>query len=69
MSCMHALHVCASLQLVLRLYAGAAASLCTGGVCCRGVSKQWMMGESLLVSPVIQKDTEELAAHFTTGTW
>jgi alpha-glucosidase (family GH31 glycosyl hydrolase) len=35
----------------------------------RGVSKQWMMGESLLVSPVIQKDTEELEAHFTTGTW
>lgn len=52
-----------------RLLADAAALLRSGAVCYRGVSQQWMMGESLLVTPVIQKDTVEVTAHFTTGTW
>jgi alpha-glucosidase (family GH31 glycosyl hydrolase) len=35
----------------------------------RSANHQWMMGEALLISPVLQRNTEEVQAHFTTGTW
>ena len=36
---------------------------------CRNATKQWLLGEALLVSPVITPDTTVIQPHFTKGTW
>jgi hypothetical protein len=36
---------------------------------CRSANHQWMMGEALLVSPVLEEGQDSVTAHFTTGTW
>ncbi|KAF8062770.1 Alpha-glucosidase [Scenedesmus sp. PABB004] len=35
----------------------------------RNATKQWMMGEVVLVSPVITPNTTTVSAHFTAGAW
>jgi hypothetical protein len=35
----------------------------------RDVWLQWMLGEALLISPVLQPDTQEVVAYFPAGTW
>jgi alpha-glucosidase (family GH31 glycosyl hydrolase) len=35
----------------------------------RNATQQWMLGESLLVSPVISPNTTKITPHFTAGTW
>jgi len=35
----------------------------------RDVWLQWMLGEALLISPVLQPDTEKVVAYFPAGTW
>lgn len=36
---------------------------------CRNATKQWLMGDSVLVSPVITPHTNSLTAYFTAGSW
>lgn len=36
---------------------------------CRNANKQWMLGEAVLVSPVITPHTSSLTAYFTAGAW
>jgi alpha-glucosidase (family GH31 glycosyl hydrolase) len=35
----------------------------------RNATQQWMLGEALLVSPVITPDTTRITPHFTAGAW
>jgi alpha-glucosidase (family GH31 glycosyl hydrolase) len=35
----------------------------------RNATQQWMLGEALLVSPVIMPNTTKISPHFTAGTW
>eukprot|EP00878_Enallax_costatus_P002700 GHUV01002888.1.p1 GENE.GHUV01002888.1~~GHUV01002888.1.p1 ORF type:complete len:873 (+),score=203.93 GHUV01002888.1:194-2812(+) len=35
----------------------------------RNATKQWMMGDSLLISPVLTPGTSKIQAHFTAGNW
>lgn len=35
----------------------------------RSAAKQWLMGEGVLVSPVLMPDTTEVQAYFTAGRW
>jgi alpha-glucosidase (family GH31 glycosyl hydrolase) len=35
----------------------------------RRVSTQWMLGEALLVSPVMQSNATTVPAYFTDGSW
>eukprot|EP00775_Hariotina_reticulata_P010096 gene10096-10252_t len=35
----------------------------------RNATQQWMLGDAVLVSPVITKNTNTLTAYFTAGTW
>lgn len=41
--------------------------------CCvvraRNATEQWLLGESLLVSPVIKPDTQTIKPYFTAGAW
>lgn len=36
---------------------------------CRNATEQWLLGESLLVSPVIKSDTYSIKPYFTAGAW
>lgn len=36
---------------------------------CRNATKQWLLGDAVLVSPVITPHTNSLTAYFTTGSW
>lgn len=36
---------------------------------CRNATKQWLLGDSVLVSPVITPHTNSLTAYFTAGSW
>jgi hypothetical protein len=42
---------------------------CARCVLRRRVQGQWMLGEALLISPVLERDSTQVEAHFTTGTW
>jgi hypothetical protein len=35
----------------------------------RNATKQWMLGDAVLISPVISPHTNALTAHFTAGAW
>jgi alpha-glucosidase (family GH31 glycosyl hydrolase) len=35
----------------------------------RNATQQWMLGEALLISPVITPNTTRISPHFTAGTW
>jgi alpha-glucosidase (family GH31 glycosyl hydrolase) len=35
----------------------------------RNATQQWLLGEAVLVSPVLTKDTTTITPHFTKGTW
>jgi alpha-glucosidase (family GH31 glycosyl hydrolase) len=36
---------------------------------CRSADGQWMMGEALMVSPVLKPDTTTVKKHFPKGNW
>jgi hypothetical protein len=36
---------------------------------CRNATKQWLLGDAVLVSPVITPHTNSLSAYFTAGSW
>lgn len=36
---------------------------------CRNGTAQWMMGEALLVSPVVTEGTTTIEPYFTAGSW
>jgi alpha-glucosidase (family GH31 glycosyl hydrolase) len=36
---------------------------------CRNATAQWMMGEALLVSPVVTEATTTITPYFTAGAW
>lgn len=45
------------------------ALVCVLLLLCRNATEQWLLGESLLVSPVIKSDTNSIKPYFTAGAW
>lgn len=42
---------------------------CVRPSACRNANKQWLLGDSVLVSPVLTPHTNSLTAYFTQGSW